>query len=264
MVKRSNWAKMPLRWIHQAGLAEFKGRSLQPVRLFSVLEINQDADDMALRNESLSALKLYLVLCCQADYTTGIAKVTYPKLCELAIMSRALVAKSLTRLEQAKLIRREAQALKNGSSIQIENWNDDYGWGKIPKLWLYDGNSGRMLHLKEFNFTQLSFYSLKIFIGLLAYRDKRGIATLSYDRLSSITGVPRHHIADSITRLYDMRLISFRPGDFNSPNEFDRTNRYLVRGFNTRWPALEEAGAVEGPTSPKKMNHPSETKSPPH
>ena len=81
---------------------------------------------------------------------------------------------------------------------------------------------------------------MKIYLAILAFRDRRGIATISYDRLATYTGVPRHHIADTITQLYAMELVSFRPGEFHNEHHFDRTNRYLVRGFDTRWPALEE------------------------
>lgn len=37
-----------------------------------------------------------------------------------------------------------------------------------------------------------------------------------------------------------MQLISFRTWEFHCEHQFDRTNRYLVRSFGTRWPALEE------------------------
>lgn len=240
MVAKSEWAKLPIRWIHQEGLVAFRGRSTKPITTSFPPVWPPETDDAQLRNESLAALKLYLVLCSRADFPTGFAKVTYTELCKLGVMSRAVVARSLQRLEKEGLIKRETRALKSGSLIQIENWNDAYGWGKIPKLWLYDGNHGRMLLLSEFNFTQLSFHAMKIYLAILAFRDRRGIATISYDRLAAYTGVPRHHIADAVTRLYDMQLVSFRPGDFHNEHQFDRTNRYLVRGFGTRWPALDE------------------------
>lgn len=240
MAAKSEWAKMPIRWIHEDGLVAFRGRSAKPVSKSFLPAWPPEADDAQLRNESLAALKLYLVLSCRADFSTGVAKVTYSELCKLGVMSRAVVARSLQRLEKAGLIRRQTRALKSGSLIHIENWNDVYAWGKIPKLWLYDGNHGRMLLLGEFNFTQLSFHAMKIYLAILSFRDRRGIATISYDRLATCTGVSRHHIAHAITRLYDMELISFRPGEFHSEHQFDRTNRYLVRGFGTRWPAPDE------------------------
>lgn len=240
MATKSEWAKVPIRWIHENGLVAFRGRSAKLGNNLFLPAWPLETDDAPLRNESLAALKLYLVLSCRADFATGVAKITYSELCKLGVMSRAVVARSLQRLEKAGLIRRETRALKSGSVIQIENWNDTYAWGKLPKLWLYDGNQGRMLLLSEFNFTQLSFHAMKVYLAILAFRDRRGITTISYDRLATCTGVPRHHIADSITRLYAMELISFRPGEFRSEHQFDRTNRYLVRGFGTRWPALDE------------------------
>jgi len=97
-----------------------------------------------------------------------------------------------------------------------------------------------MLLLSEVNFTQLSFHAFKIFIAILASRDRRGIAPISYDRLSACTGVLRHHMADAITRLDDMGLISLRPGEFHRELDFDDTNRDLAPGFGTRWSALDE------------------------
>jgi hypothetical protein len=90
----------------------------------------------------------------------------------------------------------------------------------------------------------LDVHASKIYLTLLAFRDRRGIATLSYDRLVHYTGMLRHQVADAITRLYDSRLISFRPGEFQSEYEFDRTNRYLVREFGTHWPSSDDQQAA--------------------
>ncbi len=76
---------------------------------------------------------------------------------------------------------------------------------------------------------------------------------LSYDRLALITGVKRHHIADAITRLYDLRMISFRQGDFSEASDFSRTNRYLVRGLGVR---LTKADEFEIPQSSIHKNRP--------
>ena len=210
-----------------------------PIALNPNVEVSRLVDDELLRNECISALRLYLVLCCRAEYKTGLAKVTYRELIILAKMSRAIISRSLKRLEKEGLISRECQALKLGSEILIVGWNEEnYGWGKIPKLKLYDSNSERMLLLSDFNYSKASFYALKIFIGILAHRDnsRAGIATISYDTLSSITGVPRHHVAHAITQLYQMDLISFRQGDYKSLDAMNRTNRYLVRGLGSYWP----------------------------
>ena len=75
MAAKSEWAKLPIRWIHEGALVDFRGRSTRPSsRLFLHL-VQPEVDAPALRNESLAALKLFLVLCCRADFSTGMAKV---------------------------------------------------------------------------------------------------------------------------------------------------------------------------------------------
>jgi predicted transcriptional regulator len=262
MNDRSRWAKLPIRWVHKGGLADFTGRAIRKVPVDMPLmppglEVKREVDVEALCNESIAALRLYLVLCCRADYATGIAPVTYPQLTLLAKMSRAVIARSFNRLEQEGLIERQAQATKSGTSVRIVDWNDEYTWGKIPKLHLHDGGSGRMLLLAEFNYCKASLDALKVFIAILSHRDKSraGIARLSYDALSKITGVPRYRVADAITKLYDMNIISFRQGDFRDLNPMDRTNRYLVRGLGSYWPqedAEQAAFAADVSAAPKK------------
>lgn len=107
---------------------------------------------------------------------------------------------------------------RGGSLIHIENWSDAYGWGKIPKLWLYDGNHGRMLLLSEFNFTQLSFQAMKIYMAILAFSRYRDHQLRPPGGLHWRT---KHHIAYAVTRLYDKQLISFRPGELHCEHQFD-------------------------------------------
>lgn len=262
MNDRSQWAKLPLRWVHEGGLTRFTGRALRkvPVNMPFMppgLEVEREVDVEALCNECIAALRLYLVLCCRTDYSTGLAAVTYPQLTQLAKMSRAVIARSLVRLESEKLIERQSQAKKLGLLVKIVGWDDEYAWGKIPKLWLYDGAKDRLLLLAEFNYCKASLDALKVFIAILSYRSKNraGIAQLSYDKLSEITGVPRYRVADAITKLYAMDLISFRQGDFRDLDPMDRTNRYLVRGLGSYWPEedAEQADlAADAPAAPSK------------
>lgn len=264
MRKHSEWAKLPLRWIHSNGLTRFSDRMIKSVPAhpqFPVVTVERPVDVEAMRNECIAALRLYLVLCCQATFNDGVVGTTYPKLMQLAKMSRPVVAKGLARLEQERLISRKKQPRKMGSALTIEGWHDEYGWGKIPKLKLYDWNTEHMLLLSSFNYSKASFNALKIYIALLAYRGRSalGIAILSYDKLSTVTGVPRYQVADAVTKLYDMDLISFRPGDFDDEKAGDRTNRYLVKGLGGRWPstspgasAADKADMDGSPSRPTK------------
>lgn len=258
----SKWAKLPIRWVHEGGLGTFTDRVIRkkPMGwpLTGNIEVEVEVEVEALRNECIAALRLYLVLCCKANFETGLATVTYPQLTLLAKMSRAVISRSLKRLEQEKLIARQPQALKEGTAVRIEKWNDEYAWGKIPKAWLRKGSGERLLLLAEFNYSKASFDALKVFIAILAHRDRHrsGIASLSYDKLSSITGVPRWSIADAITKLYGMELISFRQGDYRDLDAMLRTNRYLVRGLGGYWPAddvVEEMATTQPrPRKPTK------------
>ncbi|MBR7200324.1 winged helix-turn-helix transcriptional regulator [Pseudomonas sp. 14A] len=246
----SDWAKLPIDWIREGGLGKFEDESYSLKSLWMT-------EDKSARNVCISSLKLYLALCCRADFPTGNASVTYEELIRLTGLSRPTVAKALKRLETEELIQRKAQALRKGSSIQICGWLENKGWAKIPKRWLYDGSlGGKILMLTEFNFSRASLSALKIYIALLAYRDSKrgGIAVLSYDKLVLITGVKRHHIADAITRLYDLRMISFRQGNFSEESDFSRTNRYLVRGLGVHWPQADE---FEIPQSSAHKSRPS-------
>lgn len=246
----SEWSKLPTDWIRKGGLTKFADESCS-VHSFWLKE------DKSARNECISALRLYLALCCRTDFATGKATVTYVELIRITGLSRPTIAKSLARLETEGLIQRQAQALRMGSSILICGWVEAKSWAKLPKRWLYDGSLGtKILMLAEFNFSRASLSALKVYIALLAYRDSNrgGIATLSYDRLSLITGVKRHHIADAITRLYDLRMISFRQGDFSEASDFSRTNRYLVRGLGIHWTSFDEGEMSLSTPHKKRLN----------
>ncbi|VXC38488.1 conserved hypothetical protein [Pseudomonas sp. 8BK] len=242
------WSKVPIVWIQKGGLTSFSARN--PKVPFA-------SDEKGLINSSIAALRLYLVICCSADFRTGLAQVTYDRLVKLAHLSRPIVSKGLKRLEAEGLIRRIAQPLKKGTMISITGWLDDDYYGRIPKRWLFDGSPGiKMLRLTEFVFSKASLSSLKVYMTLLAYRDgnRGGLAILSYDRLSQLTGVGRHQIADAITMLYHMDLISFRQADYSETK--DRTNRYLVRGIGSYWDALSDA-TVAGKIEKKVAARPS-------
>ena len=244
--RKSEWAKLPLRWIHEGGLVTFTDMKLKKMRVpedqrWMGREWTETwLHDKETRNTCIAALRLYLVLCCRADYKSGEAAVTYPELMKLAHMSRPIVARSITRLVTAGLIRKKEQHRKEGSVIIIERWNEAYGWGKIPKLKLYDGNeAGQMLLLAQFNFSKASFHAIKVYVALMAFRDRsaEGLAVISYDKIAQVTGIARSYVAEAVNQLYAMDLISYRPGHFNSGSADDKTNQYIIKGLTARWPS---------------------------
>lgn len=244
------WAKMPNRWIMRGGLKNFGERD------------GEGQVDLTALNTSLAALKVYLAICTRAEYKSGVVKTTYPELCALAGLSRNVIARSLQVLEENGCIRRDTTHSRGGSLIYVERWLEDEGFAKIPKSWLYHGRGPKedrsitppeksLVKLKAFTFNKrLSLQALKIFILLLALRNRdfpkgNGLTVISYDRIADLAGMGRHSVSPAITLLFEMNLISFRSGNYSEQDaqDFDRTNRYLVKGLNVRFGALE--GALE-------------------
>ncbi|MCQ3032562.1 helix-turn-helix domain-containing protein [Pseudomonas syringae] len=240
------WAKMPNRWAMQGGLKRFGERD------------GNAQVDLTVLNTSLAALKVYLAICTRAKYETGVVKTTYPELCRLAGLSRNVIARSLQVLEDNGYIRRDTTHPRGGSLIYVERWLEDQGFAKIPKSWFYHGRGPKDDHssnppektltkLKGFTFNKrLSLQALKIYILLLALRHRDfpkddGLTVISYDRISELTDVGRHSVSPAITLLFEMNLISFRSGNYSEYDgqDFDRTNRYLIKGLKVRFGALE-------------------------
>ncbi|WP_409313579.1 hypothetical protein [Pseudomonas putida] len=250
------WAKMPNRWAMSGELANFG-------------ELNDQGNvDLVAINTSVAALKGYLALCTRANYKTGIAKTTYPELCDLVGHSRNVIARSLEVLESFGYIRRDTGKTRDGSMIYVEKWLEDEGFAKIPKSWLYQGRGPKqdqssehkvtkLVKLKAFGFNKrISLQALKIYILLLAMRHRDspkgdGLTVISYDNIADRTGVGRHAVSPAITLLMEMNLITFRSGNHggNDAMDFDRTNRYLIKGLNVRYQGLTDDASPHAPAA---------------
>lgn len=223
------FARLPIKWIQNAGIAVFDSR------------IGDQPRSRAEQNSSIAALRLFVSLCMVADYHSGEIKTTYPKLIALSGLSRPIVAGALKRLVQEGLLKKIEKPIREGTALQLAGWDDPFH-GKLPKGKLYDGSKTQLLVLKQFEFSALSLYALKIYLVICAYRDRKNsnIATISYDTISRLSGVPLHQIPSSLNRLYHLELISYKQADYYDlwVSMTDRTNRYLVRGLGDKWPAF--------------------------
>ncbi|MEN5042906.1 MarR family transcriptional regulator [Pseudomonas koreensis] len=259
------WAKLPIEWIQADELRNFKSTTLEQQTVEEGAQRKTrrrlEVPDRAERNRSIAALKLYIAICIRTDFHTGQAKTSYDELITLTGMSRPVVARSLKQLEEMGRITRTEQSLRSGTLIYVCGWLEDGFSGQLPKRWLYDGNQGRsLLKLREFKFDWASFYALKVYLTILAFRDKHrfGLTIITYDRINQSTGIGRHRVADAITMLYQMELISFRPGSFDD-NDHARINRYLVRGLDIPWTALNQAYPDYKVSKKKSSSKPSKT-----
>jgi len=229
-VQVSLFSKMPIKWIQDGGLVSFSSRPTATA-----------SKDSKLQNACISALKLYMTLCMKTTFGTGEVKTTYPKLIALSGMSRPTIARALKRLVDEGLITKRSKSLREGSQIYINGWLEQGYYGMLPKRWLHDENQGAaILKLIEFNYSTTSLHALKVYLAIIAFRDSRrdGLAVISYNSIARYTDIPRYRVAEAITKLYDMNLISYRQADFtDNDDEVDRTNRYLVKGLNLTWSA---------------------------
>ncbi|QOF85566.1 hypothetical protein [Pseudomonas sp. EGD-AKN5] len=194
-----------------------------------------------LQNCSLAALKLFICLCMRADFNTGSLSTTYPQLMALSGMSRPLVARALKRLISEKLVSKVDKPLREGTELKLAGWEDAF-FGKLPKQVFYDDAPDKLLKLREFEFSALSLHSLKVYLVIVAYRNRKNfnIATINYTTISLRSGVPKHLIPAVLNRLYANDLIAYKQADYyeSAQAQADRTNRYLVRGLGDRWPAF--------------------------
>lgn len=258
----SPWAKMPSRWIRTGGLAEYGAKS------------PSGGSDRAWLNRSLACLKTYIAICTRADYYTGVTKTSYDELCTLTDQARAVVGRALRVLEADGLISCYSPNPRSGTTITVCRWNEEKGFAKIPKRWLLTareaqkegvGPKGVLIRLRQFRFdSRPSLNALKVYLVLLAERDSgtdpgEGLAIIGYTRIASLADIGRHQVSDAITMLLEMNLITFRTGDYRESEDvdFDRTNRYLVRGLNVRWQSADDE-AAGAKLSKKKGKRPSQ------
>lgn len=224
------FARLPIRWIQEGNLVAFGNRPSQGAPV-----------SRPLQNCSLAALKLFICLCMRADFSTGALSTTYPQLMALSGMSRPLVARALKRLISEKLVSKVDKPLREGTELKLAGWEDAF-FGKLPKQVFYDDAPDKLLKLREFEFSALSLYSLKVYLVIVAYRNRKNfnIATINYTTISLRSGVPKHLIPAVLNRLYANDLIAYKQADYyeSAQAQADRTNRYLVRGLGDRWPAF--------------------------
>lgn len=108
----ADFARLPIKWIQGGGVAAFDSR------------VGEEARSRPLQNSSISTLRLFISLCMIANYHTGQVRTTYPKLIALSGMSRPIVARSLKRLVQEKLLEKIDKPIREGTILQLAGWED--------------------------------------------------------------------------------------------------------------------------------------------
>jgi hypothetical protein len=173
------WTKLPSEWINNHGLTRFRW---------------SPADG----SDYLAALMGFTVIVNHADIDTGIARLTYDQITDMASFSRPKLSAGLTILERLGLIERDPEGR---STYRVANHDPKSGWCMFPARDLYKAGAIEMFagfHLRK----RAELDALKLLFLIAARRSRdTNVAQISYDKIEDYTGIPREHIKRGLSLL---------------------------------------------------------------
>jgi hypothetical protein len=204
------WVRLPSAWIAQKGLCELQwgqGRG----------------------SDNIAALMALTAIAHNADQDTGVARITYERLCSAAVLCRTKLSDALDVLERFKVIERSPQGR---STYKLSNYSRDAGWAKLPARSMYSAGSISAFNNFSFrNATELN--ALKLFFLFLERRDRAtNLANISFDKIEIYTGMSRSKIkaATSMLAALEMVYVERIP---SAVNENGVANAYRVVGLDS-------------------------------
>jgi hypothetical protein len=186
-MRLSPWIRLPSYWIIEKGLKQFTWH-----------HGGQGADNTA-------ALMALTAIAHVADEESGIAHVTYNRLCEVTGLSRAKLSNGLGILKIAKLI--EPGPDEARSTYKLCQYDPLKGWAKFPAKHMYSG--GRIVAFDEFRLRKMTeLHALKLFFLFAAFRDQStNFAVIGYPRIEEYTGISHSRIKSAISFLASLSLV---------------------------------------------------------
>ncbi len=213
MAGRTEFVRLPSRWIQQGGLKAFAWKS------------GAGSENNATQ---IVALMILVLIAHDADQTTGVAQITYDHLVERSSSSREKVSAALKFLEQCKLIERKTHGR---SSIRLTDFDPLKGWAKLPSKRLYQNDVVTAFrHVKLRVRTELD--ALKLYLLLIAFRDNESnVARISYLRITEYSGIAAKNITAAISFLNGQTLIYTERAP-SGESDFGVSNKYRVVGID--------------------------------
>jgi hypothetical protein len=180
------WVRLPSNWINEGDLKSLSWKNG-----------GTGADHIA-------ALMALTVIAHSADSESGVARITYDRLCQATHLSRAKVSKGLDALERIKVIEREPGAR---STYKLANYHADDGWAKFPFRSMY--SSGTIAAFTDFQLRRVAeLDALKLFFLMVARRDRRtNIANIGYEKIEEYTNIRRVRIKTAISFMASRSLV---------------------------------------------------------
>lgn len=189
------------------------------------------------RAGNIAALMLYIVLVqhmnVEADRKfdqPGFVAMSYSEFNAITGLSRAMISKGLSVLEQMELINIDRS--QKTSVYQVINSNRHKGWAQLPYKHLYQGGNVikafHDFHLRK----RAELDALKIYLLLIAFRDNDlNHASISYEKITFYTGIPANYIRTAISFLVANVMIQVDQRKTDDLDNFKTTNYYRIVGI---------------------------------
>lgn len=163
----------------------------------------------------------------------NLVSATYTELENITGLSRAMISRGLRILEEVKAINTEKDG--NRSVYALQGIDEDGKWCAIPQDHLLEGSDylKRLQGIRETIRRPASLYAMKMYVLLLAFRDRRRNTTrISYNSISRYTGLRRDGISLGWQILASWQL-GYLADDAEDPLRKGerRHNRYKIRGL---------------------------------
>jgi DNA-binding transcriptional ArsR family regulator len=205
-----DWTKLPSAWIEEGRLREFRWTQ------------GQGSDNTA-------ALIVLAVIAHHVEPESGISRLTYGSLSDMASLSRAKVSAGLTLLETRSLIDREPDGR---SSYRLCCYDPAAGWAKFPAKGLYRNDV--VAAFTEFRLRRAAeLEALKLFFLFAARRSREtNSAKISYDRIEEYSGVIRNNIRRALSVLTANGLVHIEHCS-SELSEYGTANAYRLAHLDT-------------------------------
>lgn len=220
--KLPQFQKLPSRWIEQGGLKQFAWGK-------------KGADEIA-------ALIVLAVIAHHIDRDSGIARLSYTELAEMASLSRAKISAGLKILVERNLI---SGPVTGRSSYQLENYDPKSGWAMFPAHGLYRNDVVEAF--REFKLRRrVELDALKLYYLFAARRNNETrMAQIGYEKIAEYSGVTANYIKPALSVLAANGLIHIEHAQ-SKESSVGMVNGYRLAHLPWRPSVLATAGTSEG------------------
>lgn len=179
--------------------------------------------------DNIAALMALTAIAHAADEETGVARITYDKICEFTELSREKLSNGLNILKRIEVVKPGPDDAR--STYQLVGYDPYQGWAKFPVRSMY--SAGRITAFSDFRLRRrVELDALKLFFLFIARRDqKSNLANIGYEKIEEYSGVKRDHIKPAISFLASLSLVYVEHVPSRA-NVYGVSNAYRIVGID--------------------------------